>query len=74
MKAQSILKLMLPFVPSGYRTAGGAVLIALGTILGILADPSLVALFPDSWMDLAPKIVGWGAAVMVLGFRFKGQS
>ncbi len=73
MKAQGLLKFLLPFVPSGWRTAGGVVLLAVGTLLSALSGPDLFGILPADWQPWAQVLQGWGAAAAALGLRFSKQ-
>jgi hypothetical protein len=67
--ADSLLRILLPFVPAKKRTMVGAGLLAVGTIAGAFTSPELLALLPASWGKIVPLIQGWGAAAAMLGLR-----
>lgn len=68
-----LLSFLLPFVPVGYRTAAGVVLIAVGTALQGLASPELLALLPHKYAVIGALLQGWGAAAAAIGIRFAGK-
>lgn len=64
-----VLNVLLPFVPVGYRTAGGVVLVVLGTALSALASPDLLGVLPAALAKVTPILQVWGAAAAALGMR-----
>ena len=69
-----ILTFLVPFIPSGYRTAAGVIMLAVGTLLAALSSPDVFNVLPADWAGYASLMQGWGATVAGLGIRFKGQS